>query len=98
MLRLKSALCIIQALLIIVSSFAVYDSNFKFWVDRGAMELTSVTDFGFDSINSASLEISSAEKAKEFYMDKKTKEKNVFVRLEIFRIFVKRFENISTWN
>ena len=64
MLRLKSALCIIQALLIIVSSFAVYDSNFKFWVDRGAMKLTSVTDFGFDSINSASLEISSAEKAK----------------------------------
>ena len=43
MIYLKSALCLLQALLMIVSSFSVYDSNFKFWVDRGG----SSVDIGY---------------------------------------------------
>lgn len=63
MIYLKSALCLLQALLMIVSSFSVYDSNFKFWVDRGALQLTSVTDFSFDSIDAKELAVTAEEKA-----------------------------------
>ena len=57
MLYFKQILCILQALLCIVSSFSVYDSNFKLSVDRAAMELTSVADFSFDSITAEELKI-----------------------------------------
>ncbi len=63
MIYLKSALCLLQALLMIVSSFSVYDSNFKFWVDRGALVLTSVTDFQFDTIDAESLAVTDEEKS-----------------------------------
>ena len=63
MIYLKSALCLLQALLMIVSSFSVYDSNFKFWVDRGALQLTSVTDFSFDRIDAKELAVTAEEKA-----------------------------------
>ena len=62
MIYLKSALCLLQAFLMIISSFSVYDSNLKFRVDRGALKLTSVTDFSFDAIDADSLEITEAEK------------------------------------
>ena len=64
MIYLKSLLCLLQALLMIVSSFSVYDSNFKLWVDRGALALTSVKDFGFDAADADSLIITDEEKAK----------------------------------
>lgn len=62
MIYLKSALCLLQALLMIVSSFSVYDSNFKFWVDRGALYLTSVSDFSFDTVDAKALTITDEEK------------------------------------
>ncbi len=62
MIYFKSVLCLLQAFLMIVSSFSVYDSNFKFWVDRGALSLTSVTDFSFDSIDAKSLAVTDEEK------------------------------------
>ena len=64
MYKLKSIFCFLQAFLMVVSSFSVYDSNFKRWVDRAAMELTSVSDFGFDSISADELPVSTAEKEK----------------------------------
>lgn len=63
MLRLKMIFCLIQAFLIIVSSFSVYDSKFKLWVDRAAMKTTSDTNFEFDRVDSALLEISDKEKS-----------------------------------
>ena len=63
MIYLKSALCLLQAFLMIVSSFSVYDSNFKFWVDRGALYLTSVSDFSFDTVDAKALTITDEEKA-----------------------------------
>jgi len=62
--KIKSVFCIIQAFLLVVSHFSVYDSNFKLWVDRAAMEITSVSDFGFDSMTADEAEISDEEKAK----------------------------------
>ncbi len=62
MLKLKSLLCILQVLLMTISSFSVYDSAFKFTIDRWAVELTGETDFGFESINANEMQISESEK------------------------------------
>lgn len=62
MYRLKSVFCLIQAFLMIVSSFSVYDSNFKRWVDRAAMEVTSVSDSVFGRITSDEICITAEEK------------------------------------
>lgn len=62
MLRIKSFLCLLQSFLMLVSSFSVYDSNFKRWVDKAALKVTSINDFGFDSISSDELEITDGEK------------------------------------
>ena len=59
---MKTVFCLLQALLFLVSSFAVPDSNFKVWVDRAAVGLTSDTDFAFDSIEAQELEITESEK------------------------------------
>ncbi|MBR2957913.1 MAG: alpha-galactosidase, partial [Clostridia bacterium] len=59
---MKTVLCLIQALLFVVSSFAVPDSNFKVWVDRAAVGLTSVTDLTFDSIEAQELDVAESEK------------------------------------
>ncbi len=48
---MRTIIALIQALLFLVSSFAVPDSNFKVWVDRAAMEISSTSDFSFDSID-----------------------------------------------
>ena len=64
MFRIKTILCFLQSFLMLVSSFSVYDSNFKRWVDRAAMELTSVTDFGFEAISADEMAVSDAEKEK----------------------------------
>ncbi len=69
LLYLKQAFCLIQSLLFIISSFSVYDSNFKFDVDRAALSLTSVKNFTFDPITAKELEITEKEKAecREWY-------------------------------
>lgn len=59
---IKQVFCLLQAFLFLVSSFSVYDSNFKREMDRGAMEMTSITDFGFEAITSDELEITESEK------------------------------------
>lgn len=59
---MKAVLCLLQALLFAVSSFAVPDSNFKVWVDRAAVGLTSVTDLTFDSVEAQELEVTESEK------------------------------------
>lgn len=59
---MKTVLCLLQALLFVVSSFAVPDSNFKVWVDRAAVGLTSVTDLTFDSIEAQELDVAESEK------------------------------------
>ena len=62
MIKLKMLLCVLQALLMTISSFSVYDSAFKFTIDRWAAELTSETDFGFDSISAKEMQITDSEK------------------------------------
>ncbi|MBQ8228222.1 MAG: alpha-galactosidase [Clostridia bacterium] len=59
---MRAIISLIQALLFIVSSFAVPDSNFKVWVDRAAMEISSTSDFSFDSIDASEAVVSQAEK------------------------------------
>lgn len=63
MLRLKSIFCLLQAFLLLISSFESYESSFKLRTDRAAMAVTSVSDFGFDAITADDAEISEEEKA-----------------------------------
>lgn len=62
MLRFKSIFCLLQAFLLLISSFSVYDSDFKRWVDRAAMEITATSDFTFDSISAEELTVTASEK------------------------------------
>ncbi len=59
---MRGFLALIQALLFLVSSFAVPDSNFKVWVDRAAMEISSSTDFSFESIDAKDCSVTDEEK------------------------------------
>ena len=63
MYRLKTALCLLQALLFVVSSFSAYDSNFKFRVDRAAVGLTADTDVSFPALPAQALAVTDAERA-----------------------------------
>ncbi len=58
----RYAFCVLQSLLFIVSSFSVYDSKFKIWVDRSAMNLTSETKIAFDAITADEMRVSDSEK------------------------------------
>ena len=60
---MKAFLSLIQALLLLISSFAVPDSNFKFLVDRAAVDVTSTTEISFDSITAEEMAVSAQEKA-----------------------------------
>lgn len=62
-------LALIQALLMLISSFAVPDSNFKFIVDRAALDITSTTDIEFDCVTAAEMQVTQAEKdgCREWY-------------------------------
>lgn len=66
---IKSVLSLVQALLFLVSSFAVTDSSFKRRVDTAALDVASEVDFGFDRITAEETEISEEEKAlcREWY-------------------------------
>ncbi len=62
LLRLKSLFCLLQSFLLLVSSFSVYDSAFKKFVDRAAMAMTGITDFTFDPLTGAAVKVTAAEK------------------------------------
>ncbi len=66
---MRTIISILQAILFIVSSFAVQDSNFKFWVDRAAMALSSTSENSFSSINADEMAVSQEEKrrCREWY-------------------------------
>lgn len=59
---MRAVISLIQALLFIVSSFAVPDSNFKVWVDRAAIQVSSTTDFSFESMDAKHYQITAEEK------------------------------------
>lgn len=58
----KSILSVFQALLFVISSFAVSDSNFKFMVDRAAYELTATSEVSFDTMTADEMQVTQAEK------------------------------------
>lgn len=60
--RFKTVFCFLQAFLMLVSSFSVYDSKFKLAVDRAALALTSVKNFEFDNLTAEEIRVSDAEK------------------------------------
>ncbi len=60
---MRAIISLIQALLFIVSGFAVPDSNFKVWVDRAAMEISSTTDLSFDAVDASEYFLTEEEKA-----------------------------------
>lgn len=62
MYRVKSVFCLLQAFLMLVSSLSVHDSNFKEWVDRAAIRVTSDARFDFDPISAEALEVTDGEK------------------------------------
>lgn len=59
---MKIFLSLLQALLFVVSSFSVTDSNFKFWVDRAALDLTSTAEVSFESISADEMLVTENEK------------------------------------
>lgn len=66
---MKIIIALIQALLFVVSSFSVKDSNFKFWVDRAAINIASTSDVSFEPMTAPELAISEKEKerCREWY-------------------------------
>ncbi len=68
---MRAIISLIQALLFIVSSFAVPDSNFKLWVDRAAVDISSTSEFYFDSVDAQSIRTSEEDKAlcREWFED-----------------------------
>ena len=61
-LRFKSLLCILQAFLMLLSVFSVYDPDRKLRMDRAALALTGVSDFSFAPITADALKVSESEK------------------------------------
>ncbi len=59
---MKRIFALLQALFFVISSFAVSDSNFKFMVDRAALELTGTTQVDFEPMNAAQTAVTQAEK------------------------------------
>lgn len=60
---MRAIISLIQAIMFIVTSFAVPDSNFKLWVDRAAMDLSSTTEVYFESMDAKEYEVTAEEKA-----------------------------------
>ena len=64
LLKLKSLFCLLQAALMAISHFSVYDSNFKRWVDRAALSVTGVEHFSFAPIEAEAIPVTASEKAR----------------------------------
>ncbi len=89
---MKIIISLIQAVLLIVSAFAVPDSNFKVWVDRAAYDISSTADFSFDSVEGDELAVTQAEKEKcrdWFEENILTQEKPAYN----FKVGIKEFRN-----
>lgn len=59
---IKTVTALISAFLMLISSFAVPDSNFKFQVDRAAIDVSATANISFDSITADEMKISQADK------------------------------------
>lgn len=59
---MRAIIALVQAVLFIVSAFAVPDSNFKLWVDRAAMDMSSTADFTFESMDADGYKVTEEEK------------------------------------
>lgn len=59
---IKTISALISAFLMLISSFAVPDSNFKFLVDRAAVDVSATAEVSFDTITAEEMLISEAEK------------------------------------
>ena len=55
---------LLQSILFIVSSFSVTDSNFKMWVDRAAVDITSEKELKFNPVSASELIVSESEKSR----------------------------------
>ncbi len=62
MLKWKSLLCGLQALLLLVSQLSVYNYGLKRKADRAALALTSVSDCSFAPIDAEALRVTAAER------------------------------------
>lgn len=95
---MRTIISLIQALLFIVSGFAVPDSNFKVWVDRAAMEISSTTDLSFDAVDASEYFLTEEEKAE----CRKWYEENVLFAenpVYTFKVGGKDFRNnIDDWD
>ncbi|MBP3446009.1 MAG: alpha-galactosidase [Clostridia bacterium] len=95
---MKIIISLIQALLLIVSSFAVPDSNFKVWVDRAAYDISGTSDFAFESIDAYELAVTDKEKqlCRDWY------EENILTETSPaynFKVGIKSFRNnIDDWD
>ncbi len=92
---------LLQSILFIVSSFSVTDSNFKMWVDRAAVDITSEKELKFNPVSASELIVSESEKqrCREWF------EKNVLFTggegspAYDFKIDGKSFKkNVSDWS
>ncbi len=55
-------IAVIQSLLFVISSFAVQDSNFKFWVDRAAYSMATTAEISFETMDVAEYAVTEEEK------------------------------------
>lgn len=64
-------IALIQALLFVISSFSVQDSNFKFMVDRAAYSMATETDIHFDTMDASEYEVTEEERelCRQWYED-----------------------------
>ncbi|MBR4727276.1 MAG: alpha-galactosidase [Clostridia bacterium] len=62
MYRLKTALCLLQALLLLISTVFVMNSSMKIQIDRAAIGLTASTDVAFSPLPAQALAVTDAER------------------------------------
>ncbi len=95
---MRAIISLIQALLFIVSAFAVPDSNFKVWVDRAAMEISSTTDISFKGMDASENRVTDEEKntCRKWYEENVLSEENP---VYTFKLGGKDFrKNIDDWS
>lgn len=88
----------LQAILLLVTSIAVPDSNFKFLVERAALDITATTDIEFDSVTAEEMKITRAEKdsCREWYESNVLSTENPAYNFTLGGKSLKN--NIDDWN
>ncbi len=68
---MRIIIAVIQSLLFVISSFAVQDSNFKFWVDRAAYDIGATSEISFESMDASEYAVTDEEKelCRKWYED-----------------------------